>query len=126
MRTLINGKIERFVPYFNGLVDKEGILNIQESGDFSLTVDTGFNGGIALPENLLNQMDIEFIDFEIFRLTTGEEVELPIYWGKVIVGGIEFETWFIPGDLILGMEFLSLIGSYLSFDFKRGRVELKK
>jgi len=126
MRTLIRGKIEDFVPFFNGLVDKDGTLILQEDGDFSLAVDTGFSGAIALPEEILEKMDIELIDFGIFRLATGDEVELPVFWGRVMVGDYEIETWFIPGDSLLGMEFFSLTGSYLSLDFEKEEVKLMK
>jgi len=124
MRTLIRGKIEDFVPFFNGLVDKDGTLILQEDGDFSLAVDTGFSGAIALPEEILEKMDIELIDFGIFRLATGDEVELPVFWGRVMVGDYEIETWFIPGDSLLEMEFFSLAGSYLSLDFEKEEVKL--
>ena len=124
MRKLIRGDIEDFVPFFNGFVDEDGMLIFQEDGDFSLTVDTGFSGGIALPEEILEEMDVELIDFGIFRLATGDEVELPVFWGKVVVGDYEIETWFIPGDSLLGMEFFSLAGSYLSLDFEKGKVKL--
>jgi hypothetical protein len=78
----------------------------------------------ALPEGILEEMDIELIDFGIFRLATGNEVELPVFWGKVVVGDYEMETWFIPGDSLLGMEFFSLAGSFLSLDFGKEEVEL--
>jgi len=126
MRTLIKGEIEDFVPFFNGFIDEDGTLILQEDGDFSLTVDTGFSGAIALPEEILEKMDVELIDFGIFRLATGDELELPVFWGKVMVGGYEIETWFIPGDSLLGMEFFSLTGSYLSLDFEKEEVKLMK
>ncbi|MFQ6031670.1 MAG: hypothetical protein ACE5K2_02010 [Candidatus Zixiibacteriota bacterium] len=93
MRTLIKGEIEDFVPFFNGLVDEDGIFSLQEDGEFSLTVDTGFSGGIALIEEILEKMDVDLIDYGIFRLATG-------------------------------VEFLSLAGSRLSFDFDKEEVEL--
>lgn len=124
MKTIIRGEIDDFVPFFNAFVDDDGALILQEDGNFSLTVDTGFSGAIALPEEILDQMDIELINFGIFRLATGEEVELPVFWGKVVMRDYEIETWFIPGDSLLGMEFLSLAGSKLSFDFKKEEVEL--
>jgi len=124
MRTLIRGEIEDFVPFFNGFVDEDGILILQEDGDFSLTVDTGFSGGIALPEQILEEMDVKLIDFGVFRLATGHEVELPVFWGKVLVRNYEIETWFIPGDSLLGVEFLSLAGSLLTLDFEKKEVKL--
>ena len=124
MRTLVTGKIEDFVPFFNGSVNEDGVLVIQENGDFSLTVDSGFSGGIALPEKVLDQMNVELIDFGMFRLATGDEVELAVFWGKVVVKNCEIETWFIPGDSLLGMEFLSLVGSLLMIDFEEEEVKL--
>lgn len=126
MRTVIKGKIENFVPFFNGLVDENGMLIFKEDGNLSFTVDTGFNGAVALPEEILDKMDVELAHFGIFRLATGDEVELPIFWGKVMVGNLEIETWFIPGDSLLGMEFLSSAGSRLSFDFDKEVVKLLK
>lgn len=126
MRTLIKGKIEDSVPYFSGSVDEDGMLVLGENGDFSLTVDTGFSGGIALLEEILEEMNVEIIDYEIFRLATGAEVELPVFWDKVKVKDQKIETWFVPGDLLLGMEFLSLAGSRLSFDFEKEDVKLLK
>lgn len=105
-------------------MDEDGTIILQEDGDFSLTVDTGFSGGIALPEELLEKMDVELIDFGIFRLATGQEVELPVFWGKVVVGDRKIETWFIPGDSLLGMEFFYLAGSFLSLDFDKEEVKL--
>lgn len=69
-------------------------------------------------------MDVELAFYDTFRLATGEVVELPVFLGEVIIGNYEVETWFIPGDLSLGMEFLSSAGSKLSFDFKREKVKL--
>jgi len=122
MRTLIKGEIKDLVPFFNGFVDKNGVLILQEAGEFSFTVDTGFSGGIALAEEILEEMNVELIDYGIFRLATGDEIELPVFWGKVRVRDSEIETWFVPGDLLLGMEFLSLAGSRLSFDFGKEEV----
>ena len=125
MRVLIKGKIENLVPLINAAADKEGTLVLREDGDFPLTVDTGFSGGIAVPKEILETMGLELIDFGIFRLATGEEVELPVFWGKVAIKDQGIETWFIPGDSLLGMEFLSLAGSRLSLDFERGEVGLE-
>jgi len=58
MRTLIKGEIEALVPFFNGFLDENGILILQENGDFPLTVNTGFSGGIALPEEILDEMEV--------------------------------------------------------------------
>lgn len=126
MRTLIRGEIADFVPSFNGYLGEEGVLVLSEDGDFPLTVDTGFSGGIALPQEILEKMKIEFFGYDTFTLATGDIVELPMYLGKVVVRKYEIETWFIPGDLLIGMEFLSSTGSVLSLNFEDKTVKLMK
>jgi predicted aspartyl protease len=126
MKVLVRGKIANFVPTFTGYLNK-GVLDIGNANeDLSLTVDTGFSGGIALPQKILNKMKIEFFGYDTFTLATGEVTELPMFLGKVIVGTHEIKTWFIPGDSLLGMEFLSATGSLLLLNFKNQTVQLAK
>ena len=124
MRTPIQGEIIDFVPLFKAYVREEDLL-LGEEGDILLTVDTGFSGGIALPEKVLNEIDVEFIGYDIFTLATGDIVELPMFIGRVIIENQEVETWFIPGDLLVGMEFLSLAGKVLRLNFEEAVVELR-
>jgi predicted aspartyl protease len=125
MRVLIQGTIVDFVPSFSGRVDA-GALVIDEAGDLALTVDTGFSGGIALPEETLEELETDFIGYDTFTLATGEIIELPMYLGKVAVGKGKITTWFIPGDFLLGMEFLSSVGSVLSLNLKDETVRLMR
>lgn len=122
MTTLIRGEIIDFVPLFKACARKEEL--VLGEGDILLTVDTGFSGGIALPREILDEMEVEFIGHNTFTLATGEVVELPMFLGKVIVKDREIETWFIPADLLVGMEFLSIVGSVLTLDFKDATVKL--
>jgi predicted aspartyl protease len=55
MNTLIQGEIIDFAPLFKGYVRKERLV-LGEEGDIFLTVDTGFSGGIALPQKMLDKM----------------------------------------------------------------------
>ena len=121
---IIDGEIKNCVPFFNANLDKNGKLVIIEKGEFSLTVDTGFSGGIALPLDILEAMNVKLAFYDTFKLATGEIVDLPVFIGKVIIRNSDIETWFIPGDSLLGMEFLSSVGSLLSFDFKKKNVKL--
>lgn len=123
MNTLIQGEIIDFVPLFKAHMRKEGLI-LGEEGNILLAVDTGFSGGIALPQRVLNEMDVEFIGYDTFTLATGEVVELPMFLGKVIIKNQEIETWFIPGDLLVGMEFLSIAGKVLTLNFEGAIVEL--
>ena len=123
MSASIKGEIEALVPVIKARV-VEGALVMDDEGDLSLTVDTGFSGSIALPGELIDDIGAELVDFGVFRLATGKQVELPVHWGRVLVGDEEIETWFIPGDSLLGMEFLTLIGSTLALDLERGLLEI--
>ena len=60
MRTVICGEIEDFVPFFNACLDERRCLMLSEHGDFSMTVDTGFSGGIALPFDIIDEMGLEW------------------------------------------------------------------
>jgi predicted aspartyl protease len=126
MRTLIQGKIVNFAPLFQGYLNEDKCLVLDESGHLALTVDTGFSGGIALPMEILNDMNVEFFGYDTFTLATGEVVELPMFIGKVALKHYVFETWFIPGDYLIGMEFLSSVGSALILNFEKHVVKLNK
>jgi hypothetical protein len=94
MKTLLRGEIVHFVPYFKADIRKNG-LTLRNDGSISLTVDTGFSGGIALRENVLSKKR-------------------------------EVETWFIPGDSLSGMEFLSIARKVLNVNFEKAIIELNK
>jgi len=126
MKTLIRGNIVDFVPLFNAYMDDERTLVLDEDGDLFMTVDTGFSGGVALPLNIIEDMDLELATFDTFTLATGEMVELPVFLGKVVIKDYEIETWFIPGDFLLGMEFLYSTGSILFLNFDNDTMKLKK
>lgn len=123
MSTIIRGEIGTLVPVIKARVVEDALV-LDERGDLPLTVDTGFSGSIALPGELIDGIGAELVDFGVFRLATGEQIELPVHWGRVVVVDKEVETWFIPGDSLLGMEFLSVIGSTLSLEFERGLLEI--
>jgi len=126
MEIVICGKIDDFVPYFNACLDQDGNIVLAENGNFSMTVDTGFNGGIALPFESINKMGLEYQYFDTLELATGEVVDLPVFLSKVIIKDCVIETSFIPGNNLIGMEFLSAAGSVLSLNFKKAEVKLMK
>ena len=70
--------------------------------------------------------EVKMLETLIEAASSGKEVELPVFWGKVAIKNHEIETWFIPGDPLLGMEFLSSAGSLLSIDFEKKEVKLQK
>lgn len=124
MTTLLQGSILDHVPVFNASVENDIVL-FREKGDLCFTVDTGFTGSIALPQGVIDGMELELIGFENFMLATGDLVKLPMYVGTVrFAEQGEMQTWFIPGASLLGMEFLSSAGSALALNFNDQTVRL--
>ena len=64
MRTLIQGEIINFVPTFKAYI-RESSLAFDSDGDIFLTVDTGFDGEIMLPQIILDDMNLEFMGFKM-------------------------------------------------------------
>ena len=84
MKTLIQGKIENFVPFFNAYVNKKNALVLTKNdGDFCMTVDTGFSGGIALSADIIENMSLKLATFDTFTLATVKYMgSAPIYRGQ--------------------------------------------
>lgn len=126
MKAVLRGEIRNSVPYFRYRLGSDGTLELSSRHGSEITADTGFSGTIALPEDALERMAVEFAAVEEFRLADGQRVELPIFWGTVHLNGEEIETWFIPGDPLVGMEFFEVAGTQLKLDFKTGTICLKR
>jgi hypothetical protein len=43
-------------------------------------------------------MKVILISYGVFKLATDEEIELPIFWGKISIQRYEIETWFTYGE----------------------------
>jgi len=125
VKTIFRGKIEDFVPFTRASI-KNKMLAINERGNFLMTVDTGFTGGVALPNKIIKQLGLKPVVYDKFRLATGKMVALPVFRGKVFVKNKVIETWFIPGDSLIGMEFLYSAGSTLTFSLKKNAVKFTK
>ncbi len=125
MRTIIRGPVIDGVPFIDTNVSTDGTLELGRTGELQLIVDTGFDGGIALPMELITRLALPIIGHCNFRLATGEEVEFPMHWAVVRLGGKTYETEVIPGDQLLGTGFLSRACTRLSIDFDGEEVRLE-
>ena len=126
METVISGKIEEFVAFFKARFDINGNFILDEKGSIPMSVDTGFNGGIALPFETIDSMGLEFKYFATLELATGEIRDLPVFSGRVFVKDRLIDTFFMPGKYLIGMSFLAATGSVLSFNFNKSEVKLIK
>ncbi len=125
MRTLLRGSIEDLVPFFWSRLEN-GMLVLGDDGTIPLTVDTGFNGGIALKPEVIEKLEKELVGRVVYTLATGDSVELPVYSFKVVIAKKEIQTSLIPGDSLIGMEFLSSVGSMLSLNLRKNTIRLSK
>ncbi len=50
----------------------------------SLVVDTGFNGTLCLPKQLINELNFEFMGTYEIELADSSRVQSPIYSGEII------------------------------------------
>jgi len=125
METILQGQINNLVASCNADIDESGKLVLRKGGKITLTVDTGFSGSFSLPSALLKKLKLKFLDQDTFRLANGEEIELPIFWGEVVLGDHKLPAWFIPGEPLVGMELLSSAGEILLLNFRKKELELK-
>jgi len=126
MNIVLRGEIRNNIPYFYCSIKKDGTLVLKSDKGQEITADTGFSGTVALPEATLKKMGLKPSTVADFRLADGSLVTLPIYWGWVEMGSEVFDTWFIQGDFLLGMELFSIAGERLIFDLDGGRVRLER
>ncbi len=57
-------------------------LNIQEK-EIDILLDTGFNGHIMLPQEIINKLNLEQIGFSDFSTASGEEHQTNVYKAKI-------------------------------------------
>jgi clan AA aspartic protease len=88
-------------------------------------VDTAFNGGLVLPRQIINELQLKEYSSTSAILADGQQVELPTYTCYLDWFGNEYRTQIIANDgahPLLGTMLLD--GHDLSVSYKRKRVEL--
>lgn len=120
----LTGRIHENCPIVRARL-KDGVLILGKTGPEELLIDTGFTGAIAVPRRLLRRLRLEFVAIDSFTLATGQTVDLPAYTGMVRIGGRQVRTWFIPGDFLIGMDFLRSVYSRVVLDFQTDSVTLQ-
>ncbi len=125
---ILEGIVESHIHYkvYLRAKIKDGILVFTPRGDIYLQVDTGFEGSIILPSDLLNRLDtVQSGRSAKVKFVIGPAKEYFIFSGKIKINKLsvpEIEAEFIeiPGaEPLIGMEFLTLISSHLVFDFRK-------
>lgn len=121
---ILRGIIRNLDPLVRATT-RSGRLRLGSGGGFAIVIDTGFNGSVSLPRSLLRRLHLKKEGFEIFRLANGKRVRLPVFSGSVLLKGRLVPAWLVPGEALLGMEFLTSVGSSMTLDFRRGVVRIK-
>lgn len=93
--------------------------------ELACLIDTGFAGGISVPEKLKPNFNFPLIGRRTWELADGSQIELKVYLGKVETDGEEKEIGIIFTDGSegsVGIEFLR--GKRFVLDLKENTVEL--
>lgn len=123
MQILIEGNIVGRTPYLYARLEERRLV-LENSGPIFLVVDTGFTGSVALQQELIDQLGLRVAAETTFLLANGQKVLLPVYLGQVRLGENSLDTWFVPGENLLGMELLAQLGRELILKFSDDKVVL--
>ncbi len=110
---------------------KSGVLRLKttpvpkDAAPVLIAVDTGFSGGFSLPEEKLSLLKLNPLGYESYVLANRERVHLPVFQGQVMVGEVTYEARFLPGQPLLGVEFMETAFSSLHIDFGAGKMTLE-
>ena len=122
MKIRLSGRISDAEPRLPARING-GSLLLGPRGRESITVDSGFTGSIAIPEEWANRLDLQYAGIQPFELANRQIVEFPTYLGPVRFGRTTrlFE-FIVTGEALLEMEFFEKIGATLTLNCKSGRV----
>ena len=101
------------------------LLGANEGVELGCLIDTGFAGGVSVPEKLKQSFNFPLIGRRTWELADGSQIELEVYLGKVKADGEEKEIGIIFTDGnegLVGIEFLR--GKRFILDLKTSTVEL--
>lgn len=89
-------------------------------------VDTGFNGSVCLPANLLMKSGWRELGHEQYELATGEMVQFPTFLGDVVFDGKREKVLALltrANEVLIGSKLL--LGKLCEFDYKTRKVRIR-
>ena len=128
--TTLQGVVKNHTPQIlaenpeSGVLVLKSVSALEDPSPLLLTVDTGFTGGISLPEERLDGLSLDFLGYVSYVLADGQQKDMPTFAGRVRVDQEEVETRFLAGQPLLGVEFMETVFSSLLIEFKSGEVTL--
>lgn len=118
------GKIDRLKPRVFARIDRvRRLLVLAAEGDLPLVIDTGFTDGLMVPAHVIRRLHAPLAAHDDFELADGRVVRFPCYVGQVKVGRRIVPAQFMPGDGLIGMEFMETAFRELRMDFQTGALE---
>ena len=108
--------------------DNRPLITVEVDGlTIEAVIDTGFDGGVQLPDHLLPVLNPPFISRVPFQYPNGQIDWRDTHRVRVVVGGEDTDAVaiFSPNDeVVLGLELLQHFR--LTIDFPAGTVELAR
>ncbi|OGC04037.1 hypothetical protein A2276_05410 [candidate division WOR-1 bacterium RIFOXYA12_FULL_43_27] len=89
-------------------------------------VDTGFNGFLSVPHDLILESGWEFLGYEKYELADGKIIESRVYIGEVELDGKKRKVGVLSShakEILLGTRLLA--GKFLQIDFKKKTLLIK-
>lgn len=108
--------------------DGRAIVEIAVAGrTFDAVIDTGFDGGVSLPDSLALILNLPVLSHARYQLGDGSIVVVPIHEAAIELGGVDHsvEAVFSTADEVL-LGTLLLKGYRLVIDYPAGTVSLDR
>ena len=118
------GEFIDLAPTIRAGISSDGRLLIGR-GRYGLVIDTGFNGDMSAPRGILHSLDLVYSGTMPFQLADGSVKWKHLWQGWIVLGEHEYETIFIEGDFLLGMELSRDLFKHFILDFDLKHVELR-
>jgi len=93
---------------------------------FPAVIDTGFNGYLSVPKQLLRRSRWQAIGTEKFEIATGAIAEQEIFLGEIVFDGQRGPAYVVATqaqDILIGTKLLT--GKFLSINFRTARIVVK-
>ncbi len=102
------------------IVELEVSGSVQPSQKIAAVIDTGYNGYLTLPDNLVTALQLSFAGYRRGRLAEGSVIRLDVYVGSVVWHGRPSDVLIsqAAGTLLIAMSLLT--GSRLTMDVVDG------
>ncbi len=102
---------------------KNGIL-ILGAGKEEIKIDSGFDGCIVAPKEILNKLDLIFVGQRDVYDFQNKKTTKDVFIGKIIVRNQIVDTYFMVGDFLLGMELADDIFKTFKLEFEKQKFTL--